>query len=231
MGFVNHEIFIKNHMHGFRGPFLEIGSRNYGSTFNIRGLFPDESYFGVDMSAGEGVDQVLDLTIPFEQIDAALMGRRFGTIFCLSVLEHCDQPFHMAANITRLLEPGGCLYVSAPFVWKFHGYPSDYWRFTPEGIKKLFPELAFDMKLARLATDVPGDLRALDEDLGRIRSSGSWYFKQGFPARAIGAGLLRLLGRAGMVTWLARHRYVFPPTTIEMIGVSRGNSQSVRLVP
>ena len=54
----------------------------------------------------------------------------------------------MAANITRLLGANGCLYVSVPHAWKFHGYPSDYWRFTPEGVKKLFPDLSFDESVA-----------------------------------------------------------------------------------
>ena len=96
-------------------------------------MFQGEDYLGVDMLEGRRVDKVVDFTHPFEEVDAAVEGRRFGTIICMSVLEHCDQPFLMAENITRLLVPGGSLVVSVPFVFKFHGFPSDYWRFTPEG--------------------------------------------------------------------------------------------------
>src|SRR5688500_11735663 len=127
--------FANQHRERFAGPILEIGSKDYGSTENLRKLFPGFEYVGIDMQAGPGVDVVLDFTRPFAEIDAALAGRRFGTIFCLSVLEHCDQPFVMADNMTRLLAPGGSVYVSVPFAWKFHGYPSDYWRFTHEGVK------------------------------------------------------------------------------------------------
>jgi len=28
--------------------------------------------------------------------------------------------------------------MTVPFVWKFHGYPNDYYRYTHNGIKKLF---------------------------------------------------------------------------------------------
>ena len=32
---------------------------------------------------------------------------------------------------------------SVPFVWRIHAYPSDYWRFTKEGVKLLFPRIRF----------------------------------------------------------------------------------------
>jgi len=219
MGFKNHELFIASHKSRFMGPFLEIGSRDYGSTVNIRSLFPGEPYIGVDMSAGKGVDKVIDFTLPFAELDQALEGLRFGTIFCLSVLEHCDQPFRMAENITRLLKPGGVLYVSVPYVWKFHGYPSDYWRFTHEGVKKLFPDLSFDMDVAQLSTDVEGDFRPVDENLSKLRIKGTWIRKnQGRFLRSLSGDLLALGGKLGFFRWLTQHRYLMPPTMIDMVG-------------
>lgn len=221
MGFVNHELFFKMHRHLFRGPFLEIGAKDYGSTTDFRKLLPGEEYVGIDMEAGKGVDLVLDLTLPFAEVDAALGGRRFGSILCLSVMEHCARPFAMAENITRLLRPGGVLYVSVPHAWQFHGYPSDFWRFTPEGVKVLFPGLEFDMSLARACTDVEGDFQEVDQDLRRIRFKGSWHRRRGGLLRGFSADLLAMMGWLGPLRWLTRHRYVMPPTCIEMIGVLR----------
>ncbi len=218
MGFKNHELFITKHQARFRGPFLEIGAKDYGSTVNLRAMFPGETYVGIDMAEGKGVDLLLDLTLPFEEIDAALAGRRFGTVFFLSVMEHCAQPFHMADNITRLLAPGGTLYVSVPYAWKFHGYPSDYWRFTHEGVKKLFPDLVFDMADARTSADVVGDLQSVDKGLARIRISASWQREKGYFLLGFGAGLLAMLGALGLMARLTRHRYLMSPTCIEMIG-------------
>lgn len=218
MGFRNHELFIERNRSRFQGPYLEIGAKDYGSTVNLRALFPGETYVGVDMQPGQGVDCVLDLTRPFEEIDAALDGRRFGSIFCLSVLEHCAQPFLMADNITSLLRPGGCLYVSVPFSWKFHGYPSDYWRFTHEGVRKLFPRLIFDMAVTRTSTDVVGDFRPVDESLCRFKLRGTWHRRRGKVLRGFGADLLALLGVLGPLRWLTQHRYLMPPTCIEMVG-------------
>ncbi|NMG04232.1 class I SAM-dependent methyltransferase [Azoarcus taiwanensis] len=209
----------------FKGPFLEVGSRDYGSTEKIRTSFPGETYVGVDMQAGEGVDLVVDLTMPFSDVDALLGGNRFGTIFCLSVLEHCEQPFLVAENISRLLAPQGVLYVSVPHAWKFHGYPSDYWRFTHEGVKKLFPQLTFDMNIARVSTDVEGDLRPVNEDISRLRISGKWFRKRDECLKSIGADVLAMAGRIGLFRWLTQHRYLVPPTMIEMVGVKPRDSQ------
>ena len=49
----------------------------------------------------------------------------------------------MAANLTRLLRRGGALYVAVPWVWRYHPYPDDYFRFSWRGIAELFPQIAW----------------------------------------------------------------------------------------
>lgn len=46
MGFKNHELYIQQNKKQFKGSFLEIGARDYGSTVNLRCLFPNESEVG-----------------------------------------------------------------------------------------------------------------------------------------------------------------------------------------
>jgi len=73
------------------------------------------------MSEGKGVDVVLDLTDDFAVVDEAFGGRRFNTVICFSVLEHCNHPFKMCENLTKLLEPGGTAFIGVPFAWQVHG--------------------------------------------------------------------------------------------------------------
>ncbi len=80
--------------------------------------------------------------------------------------------------------------------------------------------LAFDMAEARTSTDVVGDIQPVDEDLARIRISASWQRERGRFLRGLGAGLLSVLGALGLIAWLTRHRYLMPPTCIEMIGTA-----------
>jgi hypothetical protein len=103
MGDKNQLWYIQKYIEEFEGPYLEVGSKDYGSTQNIRSLFSsEETYVGIDISEGKGVDLALDFTDDFNEIDKRLRGERFGTIFCFSVMEHCEQPFKMAENITRV---------------------------------------------------------------------------------------------------------------------------------
>jgi len=219
MGDINQLIFVRKYVELFKGPFLEVGSKDYGSTQNLRFLFADkDDYIGIDMEDGPGVDVVLDITEDFGQIDKRLCGQRFGTIFCLSVLEHCEQPFKMAENLTFLLEPEGQICISAPFSWKIHAYPSDYWRFTPEGIKKLFPMIKFDMEQSLAATSERNDFRELDDELGKISFSFTKHRANGHTLCGISAKFLKILSRVGVLNWLTGYRHVFAPTGIFMIG-------------
>ncbi len=222
MGDRNQLLFIRRHADQLPGPFLEVGSKDYGNTQDLRSLFATRGeYLGVDMEAGPGVDLVLDLTNSLEQVDSRLGGRRFGTIFCLSVLEHCRQPFAMADNLTRLLRPGGKLCISAPFAFKIHAYPSDYWRFTPEGVRCLFPQLEFSDEDGEAVTARPGDFHPLDDRLARLDFGTTAHWRKGHYLRGIAAKTLSLGAKIGLLRWLAGYRYVLAPTDILMIGTRR----------
>lgn len=218
MGDINQFIFIQKYAGQLNGPYLEVGSKDYGSTQDLRPLFVGKGkYVGVDIEDGPGVDMVLDFTEDFKKIDAKLHGQRFGTIFCLSVLEHCENPFLMADNMTLLLQERGQICISVPFSWKIHAYPSDYWRFTPEGVRCLFPKIEFDLEQAFAATSKKGEFQKIDDELGRISFSLSMHWKRGHFLRGISAKLLRLLSRFGLGLF-AGYRYVLAPTNILMLG-------------
>jgi hypothetical protein len=120
-----------------RGRVLVVGSKLYKTKRGDRRALHEDAV-GIDMQPGEGVDRVLDLeeTLPDD------LGT-FAHVECLSVLEHSRRPWLMAANLERLLIVGGTLFLAVPFMWRIHGYPDDYWRFTPNGIRQLFPRLAW----------------------------------------------------------------------------------------
>ena len=219
MGDINQLIFIRERAGQFAGPFLEVGSKDYGTTQDLRSLFlAKEEYIGVDMEDGPGVEIVLDLTSDFDMIDSKVGNRRFGTIFCLSVMEHCEHPFKMAENLTSLLKPNGqiCLYV--PFAWQIHGYPNDFWRFTPEGVRQLFAGIKFDIEKSLAATSRQNEFRELDDDLGKISFSFSKHRASGHILRGISAKFLKALSQVGILRWLTGYRHVFAPTGIFMIG-------------
>ena len=151
MGNVSQWQYVQQYIPRQQRAVLEIGSKNYGSTAPFRTLFDKETYIGLDQEAGPGVDLVGDLS-------AGLIGLRegdFTLILCCSVLEHVQYPWLLARNAMRLLAPGGMLYVSAPWVWRYHPYPEDYWRFSWRGIEALFEPLTWTV--AMYSTSIEGE--------------------------------------------------------------------------
>lgn len=122
---------------------LVVGSCVYDGREDRRRLYKDA--YGIDMVEGEGVDEVLDIT---STIDVSYFHHNTDSLIshidCHSVLEHCQNPKKAAENMTWLLVNGGTIFLSVPFVWREHAYPNDYFRFTKEGIKLLFPDIEWD---------------------------------------------------------------------------------------
>ena len=140
-----HEKFYRKFRKPQAGRTLIVGSRLYGTREDRRKLYPD--VIGIDMLDGPGVDLVCDL----EDSWYAMNIGTFDHIECRSVLEHSRRPWLLAANIERLMAPGATLDLSVPFVWRVHAYPSDYYRFTIEAVRELFPNI--EWKALMYATD------------------------------------------------------------------------------
>ena len=86
-------------------------------------------YVNIDLFALPGVDVVANA----EQLPFA--AGIFQRVECDAVLEHVERPEKVMAEIERVLAAGGFAHVVTPFCHPFHEYPSDYRRFTLDGLK------------------------------------------------------------------------------------------------
>ncbi len=157
MGDVNQLLFLRKKAPTCDGPVLEIGSRDYGNTSSFREFYRGYQYIGVDLTEGKGVDVVADLTAGIGDLPS----NHFALGICCSVLEHVHKPWLMAENITRLMRPGGKLYISVPWVWRYHPYPDDYFRFSFRAVKSLFEHFHWDR--AYYSTTAEGEFYTIDE--------------------------------------------------------------------
>ncbi|MDR3389313.1 MAG: methyltransferase domain-containing protein [Rudaea sp.] len=62
----------------------------------------------------------------------------FDAVVSIAVLEHVKDPFRCAAEIARVLKPGGDLICCVPFLQPYHGYPHHYYNMTHQGLTNLF---------------------------------------------------------------------------------------------
>jgi len=61
----------------------------------------------------------------------------FDTVLNVQVLEHTPEPQRLLHEIARVLRPGGTLILCAPFSFRLHEEPHDYFRYTPHGLRAM----------------------------------------------------------------------------------------------
>lgn len=115
------------------GRVLEVGSYNVNGS--IREVFQAgaDSYVGIDMTAGPGVDLVLCS----HEIDQVWPPETFDTVLCCEMLEHDPKPWFTVPQMHAALKSGGVLFVSAPtFGFPLHRFPKDYYRFGEDAFRE-----------------------------------------------------------------------------------------------
>jgi SAM-dependent methyltransferase len=64
----------------------------------------------------------------------------FDVAISLNTFEHLRRGDATAAEMVRLVRPGGELHLLVPFLYRVHGHPDDYVRRTPSGWRALFED-------------------------------------------------------------------------------------------
>jgi hypothetical protein len=120
--------------HELPDPLVEFGALQVeaGQDGDLRPLFAGRAYTGTDMRPGPGVDRVEDLRA------LSYGDGEVGTALCLDTLEHVVDPPQACRELARVTRSdGGVCVISSVMLFGIHGYPNDYFRFTPEGFRAL----------------------------------------------------------------------------------------------
>ena len=64
----------------------------------------------------------------------------FDTVLSVQTLEHTPEPQALIREMARVLHPDGLLLLSAPFSFRLHEEPHDYFRYSPHGLRALCAE-------------------------------------------------------------------------------------------
>ncbi len=162
----------------------------------MRRFFPALRYVGVDAAWGDPgwdysrLDAVSDvLRLPFRAAS-------FDGAINLWVAEHVRDPAAMAAEIARVLKPGGWFLAFLPFVVHEHQTPHDYYRFTRFGAAALLEDHGFEQ--IEVAPDSSVGFAVAWEGFKHLNSLRT---ADGLPPE----WKKRLDGAAEIVTRLARH--------------------------
>lgn len=122
-----------------RGRLLDVGcgQRPYESLF----LPHVEQYLGIEHEATFGNTHAStsakapDLYYDGERLP--FPDKTFDTVLNVQVLEHTPEPLRLVHEMARVLKDDGLLMLTAPFDFRLHEQPHDYFRYTPHGLRSL----------------------------------------------------------------------------------------------
>jgi SAM-dependent methyltransferase len=117
------------------GRVLQVGAR---TPAGVDATLPRERLTvpvtGLDIHPGPSVDLVGDA----HGLSGFLRAGSFDAVVSGAVLEHLEAPWLFAAEVNRVLKPGGVVYHLVPGAWPAHAQPNDFWRMSAEGLRVLF---------------------------------------------------------------------------------------------
>lgn len=103
--------------------FLKKGAKNYNSVFS--NMFKYKDFVKIDLEK------------------KIIYKKKFDFVIIFNVLEHISNLDYSIKNLYSLLRKNGKIIGSTPFLYRVHGAPKDYNRFTKQYLQKILKENNF----------------------------------------------------------------------------------------
>jgi len=139
-GFISYRRFLldrllEQHAKCLQGLVVDVG----GKRENKRGAFQPEdanAWVYLNLAGDTGPNAIADAhVLPIRDSVA-----RFCV--CTETIEHLREPYRCIQECHRLLETGGALILSVPFLYPIHADPYDFQRYTREGLSQLLRDFS-----------------------------------------------------------------------------------------
>tara|TARA_B110000444_G_C18798823_1_gene576326 strand:- start:850 stop:1515 length:666 start_codon:yes stop_codon:yes gene_type:complete len=119
------------------GSVLDLGSKK--SVTNVTNYLNTKNKIVYGDNYSEDPD---DLKIDLEKV-GQLNGIKYDNILLLNVLEHIFDYKSCLQNCHSILNKNGKFFGSTPFIFRIHGSPQDYFRYTEDALKRLLDDSGF----------------------------------------------------------------------------------------
>lgn len=110
-----------------------------------RKYFSHAGYVSQDSCIGDKDWDFSRIDIKSDIYDIPVENGSFDFILCMEVLEHLRYPERAFREFSRILKPGGKLFLVCPLTWGEHQKPHDYFRYTQFALKSLADENDFEI--------------------------------------------------------------------------------------
>lgn len=113
-------------------------------------------YVGLDYYDTGHVLYKANPTIFGDASDLPFPDEHFATVVMFEVLEHVAKPREAILEAARVLEPGGLLILTMPFMYPMHDEPFDFQRYTSHGLRREMQEAGLQI------TQIEGGLNSAE---------------------------------------------------------------------
>lgn len=115
---------------------LGCGNKPYESLFRRKFA----TYVGADLAGNKDADLLIDSD---GRVQCA--NNTFDCVLSSQVLEHVTSPQLYLREARRVLKRGGSLVLSTHGIWPYHPDPTDFWRWTVEGVQTEIQRAGFEI--------------------------------------------------------------------------------------
>ena len=123
---------------------LELGtlqSEPGRSTHHAAWLPEGSTHVKSDIEAGPDVDVVADA----HDLESVFGREAFDVLIAVSVWEHLERPWIAARELHAIMYEGAIAYICTHQTFPIHAYPSDFFRFSDDGLAALFDWAGFEV--------------------------------------------------------------------------------------
>lgn len=128
---------IRHSMYGSLRKFFSCQKRDPSGQLNVLSISGSSYLARLACAGAESV--VVEASYPeISILSLPYPDESFDIVVSDQVFEHIEgDPFMAMAEAFRVLKKGGVAVHTTVLLFQIHGYPSDYWRFTPDGLRLL----------------------------------------------------------------------------------------------
>ncbi len=112
------------------------GTKPYISLF----ADPNIDYLGIDLAWNPHADIIVGADSKIQHPDSQI-----DVVLSTQVLEHVEDPEGYLREAYRILKPNGTLLLTTHGYWMYHPDPTDYWRWTSTGLRKIVERNGFEV--------------------------------------------------------------------------------------